>query len=153
MRYKMKKIALALLILFGGISLYADWIEPYGSGCSNDLYCGELNAIGGISLSDGTNTIYEERFASSLADHSSYTITAVSGKAGWGVVRASGTACWADFTFTNAGVVTLSSSTSNVAEDISVDTKLNIIDGGTYPNLVNELGSTVVFYGNIYYLD
>lgn len=108
---------------------------------------------GALGISYVGQTLYEVRIASSLPDTTKCSITGVSGKAGWGQVQVAGTACVAQFTFTTAGVVTLSSATANVTTTENNDGTLNVCDDGSNPAFDNELGSTLTVYGNIFYIN
>jgi hypothetical protein len=53
----MKKILVMVGILLGlSVFAYADWIEPYGSSCKNDLYGGTITGVDVVATDDVTVT-------------------------------------------------------------------------------------------------
>ena len=88
----------------------------------------ERPSVGGGSTVDDTITLDDDD-----------EITLTSGKAGFGEVMIGDNQEHAMFTFTSAGVVTLTLSSAEVV-NTDTDAKLCIYDGGTSVNIKNRLG-------------
>jgi hypothetical protein len=84
----------------------------------------------------------------SLADDAEISLE--TGKAGFGHIMIGDNQEYAWFAFTSAGVVTLITNSTNVANTDS-DTDLSIYDGGTAVNIKNRLGATLILRYSIKY--
>ena len=114
------------------------------------------SAVGTYETNTAKN-IFSLIVSSAVLDRGSCTLSAVSGKAGWATVITTPTASQATFSFETDGAPTIISS-NTLSNNIYVgatctDGKVNIMDGGTNPIIVNELGANEMIYVKISYIE
>jgi len=96
-------------------------------------------------LTSSTRTIYKTIISTIMADTKDFAIAESSNTQGWGSAWVIGHSAQAEFTFTQAGVVTLSSATYSTTEVYTTngtDGVLNIYDDGVSIADENQLAGT-----------
>jgi len=101
------------------------------------MTCSTITLANSVASYDGLSN---HREMTSLADDAE--IALATGVSGWGTVMIGDMQEWVEFTFTQAGVVTIENSSANVA-DADTDGNLCVYDAGSGISIKNRLGGVL----------